>query len=723
MTLTKARLLLAASGCALMAPHAYSQENTERLDTVIVTAPGPERTADELIGNATAIPRDEIVTHLAASLGDTLDHEPGVASTFFGQGASRPVLRGLGAERVQVLTNGIGVIDASAASPDHQVASDGIDAERIEILRGPAALAYGGQAIGGVVNVVDGLIAEELPEKPMSGDIFGAYNSVSEGTELGGRAQFTTGPFVLSLSASQRDFGDYDIPGFAESDLLRSMEEMEEEDHDHEEEEDHDHEGEEHEEIRDTMENSFVDTETLSAGLSWVGDNAFLGIAIRQQTAQYGLPGHSHEHEHEHEHEDEEDHEDGDHEEEEEHEHEEEHPFIDLEQQRIDIRGGVTVNYGILTDILGTLAIADYEHTEFEAPGEPGTVYKTDGVEGRIEVGHAIGELKGAFGLQYLDKDFGAFGEESFISPTTTQSTAAFLYETREWDSGFGIEGGARFESVDYDNDVFGTNTFDIASGSFGLHQHFDSGLFLGAQLSYTERAPNESELFADGAHLATVQYEVGNPGMKEESGLNLEGTARWRGERGSVGINLFATEFSDFIYLTPGTTMHEGELVDEVDGVPVFLFVQDDATFTGGEIYGDYNVGSVLGADWYLDGSLDFVSAELDDGGNLPYLPPVSVNAGVTADWGLWELGASTTFAAEQDDPGAGELPTDGYTTLDLHGAFNLSEVGIGAPGTQFFVDLRNATDEEVRYSTSVLKDKVPAPGRNLRIGVRAAF
>jgi iron complex outermembrane recepter protein len=284
--------LSAASALALGAGLAQSQQ---RLDTVIVTTVGPEHSADELINNAAALDREEIVERLSSSLGDTLENQPGVSSTAFGQRASRPVLRGLGAERVQVLTNGIGVIDASAASPDHQVSADGIDAERIEILRGPAALAYGGQAIGGVVNVIDGLIVAELPEEPISAEGLAAWNSVNEGPELAGRFRGAAGPFVLTLSASARDFDNYDIPGFAESAFQMAAEEAEEEDHD----EDHDHE--EEEEQRGTLENSFVGTQTLAAGLSWGGEGAFFGVAIRQQTAEYGLPGHSHEHGEEHE--------------------------------------------------------------------------------------------------------------------------------------------------------------------------------------------------------------------------------------------------------------------------------------------------------------------------------------------------------------------------------------------------------------------------------------
>lgn len=701
-------LLLASISPLAFAPIVAAQSDERREETIIVSAPGPERSADELVGNATALDREDILQTLNATLGDTLDRQPGVSTTFFGAGASRPVLRGLGAERVQVLTNGIGVIDVSAASPDHQVTADGIDAEKIEILRGPAALGYGGQAIGGVVNVIDGLIVDDLPDEPFSADLFTAYNSVNEGTELAGRGQFTAGQLVFTLSGSMRDFDNYDIPDFSESAFQRAAEEEE-----HEVEE----EGEEHEEeeeVRGTAENSFVETQTLSAGVSWVGDNAFLGVAIRQQTAEYGLPGHGHEEEHGEEEEEGEEHS----------EEEEENPFIDLEQTRTDIRGGVSVNNGFLTDVIGTLAIVDYEHTEFEAPGEAGTVFANEGVEARAEFDHEFGGFEGAFGVQFSDREFSAIGEEAFVTPTDIQNFGVFLYEGQEWDSGFGIEGGLRIDMVEYDNVEFGTADFDLFSGSFGAHKHLEGGMWIGGQISYTERAPSESELFAFGPHLATDQFEVGDPTFGKESGLNLEGTWRWTGDNASVGINVFATEFTDFTYLTPGVAFIDGELTDEGDGLAVFRFVQEDASFYGGEIYGDLVIEEgFLGADWEFNGSVDFVEASLDDGGNLPFLPPITFNGDVSAEWGAFELGAAVTVAGDENDPGIGQLPTDGYSTLDLRGEVDLSDFGIGADGTEAFVEARNVTDEEVRYTTSVLKDLIPAPGQNIRVGVRLAF
>ncbi|MEL7104047.1 MAG: TonB-dependent receptor, partial [Pseudomonadota bacterium] len=328
------------------------------------------------------------------------------------------------------------------------------------------------------------------------------------------------------------------------------------------------------------------------------------------------------------------------------------------------------------------------------------------------------------FGVQYSDREFSAVGEEAFITPTDITNWGVFLYETQEWDDGVGIEGGLRIDNVEYDNQAFGSADFDLISASGGIHKHFEGGFWLGGQLSYTQRAPSESELFAFGPHLATDQFEVGNPNLGEETGLNLEGTARWRGDNGGIGINFFITEFEDFTYLTPGQAVIDGVLTDEGDGLPVFLFVQEDATFIGGEIYGDVFIeDGWFGADWDYSASLDFVDAELDDGENVPFIPPMTLHSDLSAEWGAYEVGAAVTITGDQGKTGAGQLNTDGYATLDLRGEVDLSDFGVGSDGTEAFIEVRNVTDEEVRFATSVLKDLAPAPGQNVRVGVRLAF
>lgn len=686
--------LLAGPAALAQAAPVTADDGVRVEETVIVTLPGPAREAGELIGNATALTREALIVRLPGTLGDALDAQPGVSSTYFGQGASRPVLRGLGAERVQVLTNGTGVIDASAASPDHQVTADGLDSERIEIIRGPAALAYGGQAIGGVVNVIDGLIAEVIPQQPLSGEAFGAYNSVNEGSEGALRFGGVGGSLVVNLSASGRDFGDFDIPGRAEA--------FEEE---HEDGEGHDG------ETEGTVPNSFLKAGTLSGGVSLVAETGFIGVSVRQTSSEYGLPGHGHE---DLEHGEDEGGEDA----------EEEDPFIDLEQTRYDLRAGLKLHGELLTGIRAAVTTADYTHTEFEAPGEAGTVFRTDGTEARLELDHQVSGWNGTAGLQLVDSTLDAVGDEAFITATNTSQIGAFLYEAREWESGFGAEAGLRLERVTRENEGQGKARFNLLSGSFGVHRHLESGWFLGAQVSRTQRAPTDVELFANGPHLATQQFEIGDSGLKRETGTNLELVTRWTQGPFAFSANVFAADFKDFIVLFPGTTVVDGLVVDEADDLPVFNFVQDDAQFVGGEVMVSARFDDgVLGAQWELGAQVDWVSGELDVLGDVPLLPPVTLGLNAQADWGDVRLGGDVTLAGDQDNPGTGRTATDGYTRLDLRGDWKLPWGAAGGGESTLFVLAHNVTDEEVRNSTSVLKDIVPQPGRNVRLGLRLTF
>jgi iron complex outermembrane receptor protein len=709
---------------------AHAQDDERKLDSVIITStPGAARSADELIGNASRIDRGELLEKLNTSLGNTLANEPGVSSTYFGPAASRPVIRGLGSERVLVLSNGVGVIDASASSPDHQVSAEGIDAESVEILRGPAALAYGGQAIAGVVNVIDGNIVETKPEDPVELDLFAAHSSVSDGTELAGKGRFTAGDFVFSLSGSLTDHGEIDIPGYAESALQRAAEEAEHEEHEEEgeehEDEDHDHE----EEAIDVLENSFVQQQTLATGISWVGDTMFAGVGVRMQESQYGLIGHSHAHEEEHEGEEEGEEEHGD----EEHGEEEGVGYIDLEQLRYDVRFGKTFESGPISRAYATVSVADYEHTEFEAVGEAGTVFSSEGYEGRVELDHnAILGFEGAFGVQFSDTNLEAVGEESFISDTDTKTLGVFLYEAKEFKDLFGVELGLRYDNTEVENITAGTRDFDTVSGSFGLHKHLTDEVFVGGQVSYTERAPTNVQLFADGPHFVTNQFEEGNADLDIEAGTNFEITARWSSDSLLLGTNIFVTSFNDFIYLTPEEEgahdeeeEHEGEEDEHghEEELPHFVYTQNDAEFIGAEFYVEALLGEALGASWKLDGSLDVVDANFDGGAAVPFIPPMSTRLGLEADWKAITVGTEVIHAADQEDPGEGSFRTDGYTLFNASIGVAPSALGLPLEGANFFAELRNITDEEARLATSVLKDLAPLPGRNLRVGLRYSF
>jgi iron complex outermembrane recepter protein len=204
---------------------------------------------------------------------------------------------------------------------------------------------------------------------------------------------------------------------------------------------------------------------------------------------------------------------------------------------------------------------------------------------------------------------------------------------------------------------------------------------------------------------------------LDAERGLSLDLTARYTTQRLQAGLSLYAIDFADFIYLAPGAVTIGGVDLDEVDDLPVFLFRQQGAGFQGGEITLDWKPGPGLwGADWTLGASLDWVSGSLDSGGDVPFLPPVTLHLEASAEWQRLRLGVRTNLAGEQSNPGEGYLATDGYATVDLSASWALNADG----KSRLFLDARNVTDEEVRLSTSVLKDVVPSPGRNIRVGVR---
>lgn len=685
---------------ALLPVGALAQEVVEG-EEIVVTAPLEGARIESLQG-ATLLRREDIVETLNGGLGDTLDAQPGVSTTFFGAGASRPIIRGLGEDRVRVLQNGIGAIDASTASPDHAVTSDGLDAERIEVLRGAAALAYGGNAIGGVVNVID----QSIPTRAFEGVAFeglGALTTVDEGTQGAANVGLGGGGFAVRLSASARETDDYDIPGFAESAQLRAAEEEEEE------------EGEGHEEASGTAPNSWTSLRTYGAGASLVRDWGFAGVAVKQVETEYGLPGHGHE------------------------EGEEAGPDIppriELEQTRIEARGDVRIDWGPFDRIDFGAQHSDYEHTEFEEGGEPGTTFFSEGYEGRLEIHHRGGAHEGVTGVQLTDTDFEAIGEEAFIGATNTRDVGAFAVE--RWDTGFwGLEGGLRLERRDIENVAFGERSFDNVSGSLGVFVRPAANWFLGATLARTERAPTAIELFADGPHLATANYEIGDPDLGQEQALSFEASARYASGPLRFELNLFHVDFSDYVALvqrgdffwldeateTSGfaPSADDASIPEGAEILPVFNFTQQDARFTGGEISVEAPLFEAGGFSVLGEAALDLVNAEFDAGGHPPRIPPRSLTLALVADSDRWTGRIEAVDVAEQDELAAFETPTDGYTFLNAGLAFR--PMGRGGALT-FRLDGRNLTDEEGRVHASFLKDQLPLPGRNLRFSVLAEF
>lgn len=703
-------------------------ENKE--DQIIVTASPLERTVAETIINTSVISGEELQRRMENSIGETLRREPGVSSTYFGPGASRPVIRGLGGDRIRVLDAGIGSIDASATSPDHAVAVEPATAEKIDIVRGSAMLLYGSSAAGGVVNVFNGRIPSEEPEGGVDGALRIGGSTVDEGIEASGGFDLKLGDFggaalIFHGDGFYRDAEDYDIPGYAESEAFRAAEEAEEEEHD-DDDDDHDHE--EEEEAFGTLENSAYESKGGSAGLSIVFDNGFFGISGTAIDTAYGVPG-GHEHAHE---EEEHDDEDEDHDEEEHGEEEEGGVTIDLRQRRFDLNGEIEGDFALFQKAKVRFGYADYEHAEIEPSGEVGTLFTNEGWEGRFELVDKPfaafgGEVNGALGVQYRKRDFEADGEEAFVPPTTSNQLG--LFALKELSIGqWRFELGGRYEHTKhevepsdfpamYDDFVVADGferEFNGFSVSGGVGYQVSDNLFIGANGFRTERAPSTEELFANGPHLATNAFEVGDPTFDEEVATGVEATARFGTERFKFSVSGYYTSYEDFIY--------EADTGGEEDELPVYQFFANDAEFLGFEAQASGELFRAGPFDIHADASVDYIKATIDVTGNdnLPRIPPLSGIVGLEARSQFADLRAELEYAGSQNDVTAFELPTDGYEVFNV---FLTLRPFVNQPNVSMRLSGNNLTDEEVRLHTSFLKDLAPLPGRNVKFSIRGEF
>lgn len=660
-------------------------------DEIIVTGSPLARSVDEAITGVSVISGEDLARRLSGTLGETLKSEPGLSSTFFGAGASRPIIRGQGSDRVRVLSNGIGSIDASSASPDHAVAAEPAQAERIEVLRGAGVLRYGSSGSGGIVNVIDGRIPDTIPDGKEAALRMSA-STVDSGFEAAASIDQALGrSFALHLDGTIRNAQDYRIPGFAESALLRAEEEAEHDNHDHA---DDDHEGED--EIRDRLPNSFVESQSGTVGLSWIGERASFGAALHRFETDYGIPaGHAHEEDEDHD----DDHDDMG-------EEEEEAVTIGLRQTRFDVNGHVELD-GVFERLQVFGGYADYTHTEFEGPGVVGTVFTNEGFEARAELIQAErGNWTAAHGVQIRHRDFAAVGEEAFVPPTTTEQYAAYTFH--EWERGpLHIEGAARIEVTNQSDELLGRDIdFTALSVSVGADRHMTDAIRVGGTVFRSERTPSTEELFSNGPHLATEAFELGDATLGKEVSSGGELAIRHREDHHSLTFNLFYTDYEDFIF--------QSETGAEQDELPVFQFTAADAEFYGFEVQGALDV--YTGQTWSVevDGLAEYVRATTD-AGNLPRIPPLSMLAGVEASTDNLSLRAEVDWNDGQDRTAAFERATDSFTLVNLFSTYSFGD------SVTFSLGVNNLFDQDARQHTSFLKDQVPLPGRNVRFTVSA--
>ncbi|HVF15589.1 MAG TPA: TonB-dependent receptor plug domain-containing protein, partial [Steroidobacteraceae bacterium] len=346
------RVAVAAALASAFVSVASAQET--RVEEVIVTSTALRENPLEVAQPTEVVSGDELRRQVAASLGETLGGELGVSSTYFGPSASQPVIRGLGDYRVQILQDGAAALDVSSLSQDHAVSIESVVAQQIEIIKGPAALLYGSGAAGGLVNVVTTRIPSKLPETFGGALELRADSAMEERT---GAASIDGGFGILGFHADyfDRQTEDAEIPGFAQSPILRR--ELAEESSD----------------VRGTLPNSASDSRGGALGASVVGDAGFAGVAWNRYESVYGIPA-------------------------------EETAFIDMQQDRTDAKGQWRAAGPWLDVLHASVAHSDYTHTEFEAPGVPGTIFEQDAYELRIAADHHWNsKWRGTMGAQYVD--------------------------------------------------------------------------------------------------------------------------------------------------------------------------------------------------------------------------------------------------------------------------------------------------------------------------------
>jgi len=684
------RLAPLAGAMLLAAPAVPAQEaDPERREQVRTLAPVTVSASPlGLDLNSTAQPAwvldgEALLTQRGGTLGETLKSLPGVNSDTFGGGASRPVIRGQTAPRVKVLSDGSELMDASSISPDHAVTTEPLLAERIEVLRGPSALLYGGGAIGGVVNVLDRKIPTAVPENGIEAEaeVRGATGTRERAGAVGITAG--SGQFAVRVEGLKRRTSDYDVPHWPGG----------------------------------RLEGSYSESSQGTLGLSWIVPRGYVGLAVTHLESEYGLPGHNHEYEGCHPHgthlhcggheeEEDEDHDEHD------HDHDHEHggavPYVKLRSNRLDLRAEYSDPFAGFERIRLRGGLTDYRHREIEG-GEIATTFRNKGHDLRLELQHRpLGGWRGVVGLQTAHSDFRADGEEAFLPRSKTRATGVFLleeYRLADWRFELGArqdwqrvspEGGAPRSSLS------GTSLSAAAVWDFAPQYS------LALSLSRSQRLPAAQELYADGVHLATNTYEIGNPDLGRETSRNIDLTLRKHDGDTTFSASVFHNRVKNYIY---------ADTLDRHEDFRLIEYAQRDAAFTGVEGELRHQFTPIFSAALFGD----YVRGKLTGGaGNLPRIP--AARAGVRGEvrWQAWSGGVEYARVFSQTDIADYEDSTPGYNLVNAV----LSYRGkLGDGGYEVYVRGTNLLNRLAYNHASFISSVAPLPGRTVMLGMRVTY
>jgi iron complex outermembrane recepter protein len=703
--------------------HTPSDAKVVHLDDLIVSASPYAKSQTELAQPTHVLTGAKLSLQQSTTLGELLSSEPGVSSTYFGPGASRPIIRGMSGDRLKILENSSGTIDASVTSPDHAVSLDPLLIERVEIVRGPAALLYGSNAVAGAINIITHRIHTAPAEHRMEGRVELRTQSVNNEESAGIVLEGGAGSFAWHLDGFSRKSKDLTIPGYAESESRRAAEEAEH--HDEEGDEEHE-EHEEEAEAYGTLPNTSIQADGGAIGFTFLGDWGTAGFSFNGYNTLYGVPAGAHSHEeHEHEEDEHEDHE-------EEEAHEEESVRIDLVQRRFDFQSEITHDFGIFEGAKIKLSSSQYRHQELEGT-EIGTVFRNQGFDARVELLHRpIANFTGAIGWQSGSSDFEAIGAEAFVPPSRTQTHALFIFEEREFGAlTWQLGGRGEMQTVDLQDGSQSSLSDEMLSISSGLVWKFSDPWSLGVSAARTERAPNAQERFANGAHIGTQAYEIGDPNLGLETSHAIDLTLRKRAGFVTGSLTVFHHQFDGFIYEQPTglfAVEHEGVLEfvaaddpEAEEGLAIYRYVQHDAQFQGAELEVTFHLHDNDHSQLDLTLGGDFVRAEDQKSNiNLPRITPPRTKVGLQWARDSLVIGSEVQFVGAQNRTAPGETKTDGYQLISASLTYRIP---FGNQSLTLFARGTNLANQEARAHPSFLKDVAPLPGRNLNLGLRLSF
>ncbi len=616
---------------------------------------------------------------LGQTIAETLDDEPGLAQRSMGPAPARPVIRGLGGDRLLILEDGGRTGDLSATASDHALAIEPMTAEHIELIRGPSALIHGSNTMGGVINVIRGQIPLDRPDHlHMSGTA--QLQSVNSGAAGGLRLY---GPLSESLAfrvdSSVRSGRNVNTP---EGELI----------------------------------NTGITTYNASAGLSLIRPWGVLGVSGNILDTKYGVPGGIG--------------------------IVDAHPNgVDIEMFRryAEFKGRIHLGSDFLRRLDADVTYSYYKHAELEKPDfetESRIVGSEFGVlttNARTHLHHnSIGIInKGLFGVWGENRDYasGAFSE----TPATVERALAFytFQEARpaNWNLQLALRYDLRSVSPRRERDSFligqiRERNFGGFSGSFRAAYLWDDRLKTGITLMRAFRAPGIEELFSEGPHLANFSYEKGNPELGAETGFGAELFAEYQTSRATFAAAVFRNQMGNYIF--PRDT---NELATRRADLNKFIFEEQRVLMTGFELQASYR----LTQNFKLSSELNFVRGDfIDDDESFPFIrtgssdlavpmmPPFSGRS--TLEWARGDLrvGSSVRYAAAQNRVDRFETTTDGYTVFDAFAQYNLST---GSVLHTFTLNIENIGDTVYRNHLSRIKEIYPEPGINLRLLYRFYF